>query len=170
MPLKVSGEVSTAFGKIIKELLQRSARSDTVNLRVLARRAELALTLLRLVIEKSETRGAIGEFLGRTQRFQSVIGYINAHYAEALSIEKLAAVACLSSSRFLVSFKESVLVSPMQYLRNVRLSNACRLLLSTDKAMSRIAAETGFINQFHFSRVFKESMGVSPTEYRKGNF
>jgi AraC-like DNA-binding protein len=170
MPTRVTGEASTIFGETISELLGHSARPGGLNLAVLARRNELALKLLRVVIEQSRPREDMDEFLGRTRRFQQVFEHINAHYAESLTVEKLAAVACLSPSRFFVSFRESVHISPMQYLRNVRLSNACKLLLSTGNSISRVAADAGFINQFHFSRVFKESTGMSPTEYRKGNF
>jgi transcriptional regulator GlxA family with amidase domain len=58
----------------------------------------------------------------------------------------------------------------MLYLRKLRLARACSLLLSSDKSIGRVAAESGFVNQFHFSRIFKESMGVSPSDYRKGDF
>lgn len=59
--------------------------------------------------------------------------------------------------------------SPKEYLRNCVMERAKYLLINTTKSVSEIADETGFSNSFHFSRVFREETGVSPSQYRQGN-
>lgn len=64
-------------------------------------------------------------------------------------------------------FKRYSGCSPKVYIRNYVMDTASYLLLNTTKSLAEISEEIGFTNQFHFSRVFKETYGVSPREYRK---
>jgi AraC-like DNA-binding protein len=57
--------------------------------------------------------------------------------------------------------------SPKNYIRNYTLNHARYLLTNTTKTIGEIAMETGFSNQFHFSKVFHKECGISPSQYRK---
>lgn len=57
--------------------------------------------------------------------------------------------------------------SPKNYIRSYTLEHSRYLLANTTKTIGEIAMETGFSNQFHFSRVFHEECGISPSQYRK---
>ncbi len=56
---------------------------------------------------------------------------------------------------------------PSKYIKKYRLTIAKQLLLTTDIPISAIAEQTGFSDQFHFSKTFKSALGLSPSDYRE---
>jgi AraC-like DNA-binding protein len=73
----------------------------------------------------------------------------------------------MSASHFQKVFKETMNVSPHDYLTNHRLTKAKEWLLMKDDSMTDIAYRSGFETNAYFSYVFKQKMGVSPSMYRK---
>lgn len=100
-------------------------------------------------------------------RMQKFLQYINEHYGEDLSLDKLAASANVSKSECLRCFKESVQTTPYKYLTEYRLSKAAELLKNTDEPIGNIADSVGFRQISHFGKCFKEKTGLSPRDYRK---
>jgi AraC-like DNA-binding protein len=166
VPLKVGSRQNREFGDVIEEMAAMG-QTDPLNLSPLSRTYELGFVLLRLLLDCSKRREEAGEYLSRTSRLQPVFEFVNANLDESITIEQLAKIAFLSPSRFFALFKGLMSISPMEYVRQERLSEASRLLLSTALSIGQIASATGFINQFHFSRIFKAQFGLSPREYRK---
>ncbi len=58
-------------------------------------------------------------------------------------------------------------MSPMAYLRQMRVERMARLLVSTDLSVAETARSVGWRNQFHASQCFHAAYGVSPTEFRR---
>lgn len=98
---------------------------------------------------------------------QKVIKYMHENYAKSLSIEVLANICHLSPYSLLHKFKKEISLSPMIYLRNLRVEQGKKLLLSTNLSISDISYLTGFKNPYYFSRVFKQVTDYSPSFYRK---
>lgn len=92
--------------------------------------------------------------------------YIENHYAEKLSIEKMAQVCNLSQSHFMKFFKSTFGVPFITYLKEYRLIMASRLLLTSSSSILEIAQETGFENLSYFNRSFKAMYRKTPTEFR----
>ncbi|MBN8217447.1 MAG: helix-turn-helix transcriptional regulator [Spirochaetes bacterium] len=67
-------------------------------------------------------------------------------------------------------FKASVGMTPIQYLIDQRLREACRLLSIPELTVARIAEQVGFADAYHFSRLFKAKLGVAPAPYRRTLF
>jgi transcriptional regulator GlxA family with amidase domain len=65
------------------------------------------------------------------------------------------------------SFDATVGMSPMAYLRQMRVERMARLLISTDLSVAEVARSVGWKNQFHASQCFHAAYGISPTEYRR---
>jgi len=86
--------------------------------------------------------------------------------AEPLTLDDLAGSANVSRSHFAHEFKKSAGCSPMQYLRNVRVEAATRLLVSSVLPLKSIAELTGFRDAFELSRVIKRTTSRSPREIR----
>jgi AraC family transcriptional regulator of arabinose operon len=82
------------------------------------------------------------------------------------TVRSLAGSVALSPSRFAHLFTRQLGQSPMRALREARLWHAARLLEDTDLSVERVAAATGFVSPFHFSRVFHERHGMPPGAYR----
>lgn len=70
---------------------------------------------------------------------QKFLQYINEHYSEDISLDKLAASANVSKSECLRCFKESIQITPYKYLTEYRLSKAAELLKNTDESIGNIA-------------------------------
>jgi AraC-like DNA-binding protein len=84
-----------------------------------------------------------------------------------LAMEDFAKIALRSLPTFKREFKAIYNTTPGKWLLNKRLENAIMLLNSTSKSVNEIAFESGFENNSHFSRVFKEKYGKSPLHFRK---
>lgn len=97
---------------------------------------------------------------------QPVIGYMETHYGEAISMQKMAEMAGLSSTHFNRRFQELLRSTPSEHLRSIRVQVACRMLSRTHRSLLEIAMETGFTDQSHFTRCFRESTGLTPRAYR----
>jgi AraC-like DNA-binding protein len=117
------------------------------------------LTLTSSASAKHRTRGA-----RTTQAVQRALDFIEACFAEPISLSELAGIAGLSISRFAVRFSAEVGISPQQYVRLVRVRHAQRLL-SGGVPPSLVAAEVGFFDQSHLCRHFKRVMGATPREW-----
>ena len=101
------------------------------------------------------------------QDLQKAVEKIKKEFNKNLKIDELASLVNMSTSTFLRRFKKNFNMPPVQYIREVRLSNVCSLLLETDKSICDITYETGFCDQSYLTREFKKTTGLSPSDYRK---
>ena len=86
-----------------------------------------------------------------------------------ITVSQLADWCNLDRSYFGKIFKETVLVTPQEYIIRYRVNMACDLMKNTDLLIGDIAAQVGYENQLHFSRAFKNVMGMPPREWKKRN-
>lgn len=93
--------------------------------------------------------------------------YIHFHYAEKITLETLANVACLDKSYFVRSFKAKYKETPINYLINVRLDNASELILSTALPISEVCECCGWSNESLFISQYKKRFGTTPAKHRK---
>lgn len=92
--------------------------------------------------------------------------YIEQHLTERIQLADLAAVAGLSVYHFAREFKRTVAVSPHSYVTRRRVEKAQEMLARTDLPLSDVALASGFFDQSHLARHFREFAGVTPAEYR----
>jgi transcriptional regulator GlxA family with amidase domain len=92
--------------------------------------------------------------------------YVDAHLGENISISVLASAAGLSMYHFARAFKQSMGLAPHAYLVKRRVQRVKDLLAGTDLSLTEIAFATGFSDQSHCARRFREHIGVSPSDYR----
>lgn len=112
----------------------------------------------------------LGKLVGTPQaasRLGDCVEYLNRHYQESLSVDELARMSHLSVSRFMNVFKVEQGVTPVQYLRRLRIEQACALLGATDLPIGEIAYACGYDDPLYFCRVFRRHKGQSPTQYRQ---
>jgi AraC-like DNA-binding protein len=95
-----------------------------------------------------------------------VRSHIKEHLIERIQLADLAAVAGLSVYHFAREFKRTVGVSPHSYVTRRRVEKAQEMLAHTDLPLSDIAIASGFFDQSHLARHFREFAGVTPAEYR----
>ncbi len=93
--------------------------------------------------------------------------YIHANYAKDLNMTMVSNYVSLNYTYFSQAFKDFVGVSFVQYLKNIRIEKAKELLATTELKVMDIGERAGFDNTKHFNRVFRETVGVTPLEYRQ---
>lgn len=96
-----------------------------------------------------------------------VIRYMRETYKENISLDDMCDVAEVSKSYLCRIFKKKTGMSPVQYLMNIRVEEAKKLLVSTDMRIKRITNEVGFNDISYFCAVFREKVGITPDEYRR---
>jgi AraC family transcriptional regulator len=101
------------------------------------------------------------------ERLSRVLDYIETHLDGALSLNELAAVACLSPFHFSRCFKQSMGVGPHRYVMKRRIERAQRFVLQSDMTLTDIAAAVGFDSQSSFTARFGREVGVSPGRLRR---
>lgn len=104
---------------------------------------------------------------GARNGIKRAVDFLQEHYARPLAIKQIAAVAGLSISHFMREFKAYTGKTPLIYLNDVRVANARELLMNKSMSIIGIAHTCGFANPGHFSTVFRQRMGMSPSDYRK---
>lgn len=114
------------------------------------------------------TRGGAprGRTGGRSSAWP-IVHYIHMHYQEELALSDLAKRFSLSLSRLSEVIKEATGQTFVHFLHDLRLRQACSLLASTEMSVMDIACEVGYGSYKTFSRIFRDSKGMAPTEYRK---
>lgn len=100
-------------------------------------------------------------------RIQGVVDYITQHPTEKYTPASMAEMAGLSKQRFSHLFKEQLGKSPMNYIKELRLTIAARKLLVSSENVSDIAYSVGYEDPNYFIREFKTAFGYTPNQYRK---
>ncbi len=93
--------------------------------------------------------------------------YINDHYADRVSIESLAKIACMGTTKLKSTFKDYYGMTIADYIQKVRIDHAEHLLAFTDLPVSEVAKAVGYISPGHFAELFSSSKGLLPLTYRK---
>jgi AraC family transcriptional regulator of arabinose operon len=83
-----------------------------------------------------------------------------------ITLDDLAEVAGLLVSHYCAVFKQKTMQTPMQLYTSMKIQRACQLLQSRNQTIKSIAYALGFFDQYHFSKVFKQVMGVAPKSFR----
>ncbi|MEK4518201.1 AraC family transcriptional regulator [Paenibacillus sp. FSL H8-0122] len=102
----------------------------------------------------------------RSVYVEQCLHYLQAHYAENVTMESLSASLKLDRKYMSALFKRTVGLPPQQYLLQFRMSKACELLTETGCTIGEISQSVGYQDALLFSRMFKKVKGCSPKEYR----
>ena len=100
-------------------------------------------------------------------RVRKVKDYIVANYMHNVSLKQMADLVCMSDESFSRFFRNKTGRTPNRYLIDYRLGIAARLLLTTQHPVSEIGFSCGFNTLCHFNRLFRESKGCTPSEFRE---
>lgn len=100
------------------------------------------------------------------EKMKRMMVYINTHFAEHITAPMIAAAAYCSERECYRTFQSCLHTTPTDYLRNVRLQSACKLLIETDTPVTDIAQACGLGSSSYFGRLLRQQTGLSPSAYR----
>ena len=171
----------------IKNLLQESQRgiyferSKAQKLQNLLEKIPLEnginqlLLFLETLKEMSETEHRktisttdfVNETIYDTARIDKVISFLNKNYTRNVSLEEIASFAAMNTAAFCRYFKSKTGKSFKNYILDMRIGYACKLLLMEDIGISQLSSKCGFETISHFNKTFKKNTGYVPSLYRK---
>lgn len=105
----------------------------------------------------------------RNETVDKICAYLSANYQQKFSLTEVAARFYLSPYYLSRLFRRVTGQSIVDYINNRRIEAAQKLLVTTDLSISGVAEQTGFASAAHFRRVFRESLGTGPLQYRKAH-
>ena len=100
------------------------------------------------------------------ERLRIPLDYIHRYYMEHLTLEDLAAQIHICRSECCRFFKKCMNESLFDYLLDYRIEKSLPLLLERQASITSVAEQTGFSSPAYFSKIFRQQMGCSPSEYR----
>lgn len=139
-----------------------------------SRHRTLQLELIALIhfTIASVFRGMENSLLEKTElisKLMPALDYITRNYKQPVRLKQLAATCCLSPNYFHRLFTSAFGLSPLNYIRKMRMEEAIRQLVYTRKSVKEVAYATGFEDESYFSRAFSKTYLTSPGRYRKEN-
>ncbi|SCY36181.1 Helix-turn-helix domain-containing protein [Lachnospiraceae bacterium XBB2008] len=136
---------------------------DREELHKVLKELELSLTGL---YDNARTDGGQEQSLSPEEIVRLVEDYVQANYAGDLDLNTIAQNLGFSSSYLTKVFNKVENTTPSKYIRNYRMGIAKQLMNDKKMTLQQIAAAVGYNDPFHFSRSFKQTIGMTPSEYR----
>ncbi len=159
IPVKIKGE-------IIRLLQLMLTATDTTKVILLLQCLDLIARIAKP--EMLCTEGFQPDFEEKeNDRINNIYAYTLANFRSPISTADIAKVACLSPHSFCRYFKSRTRKNYSRLLQELRVGDACKLLIESDKTPAQICMESGFNNITNFYRYFKEITGRTPNEYKK---
>ena len=95
--------------------------------------------------------------------------YMDAHSADRFSLNEMSGALYVNGSYLLRTFRRHTGMTPLHYHHHLRCRKAMEMLAHTDQSISEIGEAVGFVSSSHFSHIFKNTVGCTPSEYRKAH-
>jgi AraC-like DNA-binding protein len=99
-------------------------------------------------------------------RIEKILSFLNYHYLENIGLDDLSFKFSMNTSAFCRYFKQKTGKSYINYIQDLRIGHACKLLIGTAYDISHIGIECGFNTICHFNKIFKRKTSLTPSEYR----
>ena len=99
-------------------------------------------------------------------RIEKIISFINKNYTRNIALEEISSMAAMSPSAFCRYFKEQTSKTFLEYVMDMRIGYACKLLTLEEKSINQISIDCGFESITHFNRMFKRATHYTPSNYR----
>lgn len=100
-------------------------------------------------------------------RMEKILNFLITHYKEDIDLNEISSIVAMNASSFCRYFKEKSGKTFTEYILDLRIGQACKLLIENKMDVVQISLECGFNTITHFNRIFKRNTGFTPTEYRK---
>lgn len=161
--IEAKGETNVKIREMMIEMLEMKSAASLIQL----------LKILNLMVDSPECKMIADSAYINTNResekdrMGQVYEYVMQNFQGKVSLETAAQLSNLSVSAFSRFFKSRVNKSFSDFLTDVRVSHACKLLHETDLNISEISYECGFFTLSNFNKLFRERIKKTPMEYRK---
>lgn len=126
--------------------------------------------VLSLILSEVYFREKVDESTSQNRHVTMVIRFMYQNLAKGLTLEDISEEVQLSKSYLNSIFKQQTGHSPVEFFIHLKMQEACKLLKSTDMYIYEVSSRLGYDDQYYFSRIFKKVVGMSPKEYKNGDY
>lgn len=126
--------------------------------------------VLSLILSEIYFRERVDESAVQDRHVTYVIRYMYQNLYRNLTLQEIADEVELSKSYLNAIFKAQTGRAPVEFFIHLKMQEACKLLKSTDMYVYEVSRELGYEDQYYFSRIFKKVVGVSPKDYKNGDY
>lgn len=170
-PLQIFHKQETSDEESLQHILHvlRTLQYKIAGYELLVRN-ELSFIILDLIGRQAFEQNSISKKqLRNEERIYQMMQYIEQHYTESISLHELSSSISISVSECIRCFKDTLMMTPISYIRMFRLIKAQEQILHTNKTISEIAYDCGFPETSYFNRCFKKQYKQTPLQYRLHN-
>jgi AraC-like DNA-binding protein len=167
LPQMIKQPWAERIGKLADKICLLQKEDDKCKLTASTRITIYAFQAIETLLNYLAAEGIYPAFNHDMSRMLPALKLLENGLSKHIQAGNMAKSVNLSLPRFHVEFKRLFGVPPMEFLRRRRLAKAANMLKSTSLSLKEIAHETGFCNQFHFSREFRRHYNEAPSSYRK---
>ena len=101
------------------------------------------------------------------KKLRAVLSYVEKNYTEKIQISELSEIIHVCDDRLIRLFKEVTGETPIEYIMNLRIEAAIKLLSTTDLSVADVAEKVGFGSDTYMTRVFRQKLNTTPGKYRQ---
>lgn len=166
LPFELPERESAELGGLMERALAVAGRAGDAPERLVCEQ-DVAGRALAILCGAARLRDEAEWPARRWPGIAAVLAQVRANPAAPVDGAALAKTAGMSPARFYAVFKAELGMTPMEWVRTVRLEEVARILVATDAKLARVAEAAGFADAFHLSHAFKAHFGVSPRDYRR---
>jgi AraC-like DNA-binding protein/quercetin dioxygenase-like cupin family protein len=134
------------------------------------RRIQLLMQLLDFISTTKQSNTICNEFNSNNKHvnptIETIIEYSLKNYLQPITLETVSAICKMSIPTFCRFFKTNIKKTYFDFLQELRINHACKLLANTEKAVMEICFESGYNSWSHFSKQFKKVKNLTPSAYR----
>ncbi len=159
--------LAARLGSLLVGLRTAWGRHDPAERHVIDATLRLVLGLVNRDPEAGASPDAVRAAADRREQIRPVLAYVDRHCREGITLEDVSDLVHISPSRVRHVFKDVTGVSFKEYVTQVRIAEAKRLLLATELSVADVARTVSYTNLHQFYKVFARSCGMSPGEYRR---
>ncbi|MDR6550739.1 AraC family transcriptional regulator [Paenibacillus qinlingensis] len=159
--LKLNAFASSELRRLLRKMLYEQLQEDLLNT------FAIKLHMEELLLELARSQQIPHTPDANSLRAERICNYIDTHYFEPITSTDIAVRMNMSVRHVSSIFKERYQKTPSQYLSEVRIGVASKLLLETDKDIVSICFEVGYETVSAFYRTFRNMVGMSPNHFRQ---
>ena len=174
-------EVQSFLTSSLKGLYITGAKRDELELRILSIQKEKGLNrmirfleLLKLLCTPEDVEYLMHEAPEKSvketeaQRLNTIFQFTMKEFGRPIPLNEVARLANMAPAAFCRYFKQHTRKTYVQFLTEIRIKEACKLLTNQDLSIAEVCYQSGFSNLSNFNRKFKDLTGFTPRDYRKG--
>lgn len=159
--LELTGDTRIDVATRIREMVHQDRFERLVSLLVLLR--QFAHSSEVMTMASSACISPLADADG--SKMADIVNYVMRNYTRAITLDEIAHIAKMSTSAFCRYFKTRTQKTFTDFVNEVRIGSACRMLIGSERTIKEVCYSVGFNNVSHFNRQFRAKTGHTPSAY-----